>query len=364
MARKGTIIGIIIAVIVIIVGLSICYTSLKHGISSPKTRYIKIFCAGSLTIPFQDIAQVFEQKYHIDVHIEPSGSVMIVRKIRDLHEWADVIGVSDYRLIPRFLTPKYAKWCIGFATNQIVIAFTNHSKYAEYLLKHPQDWYKILMRSDVKYGFSNPNMDPCGYRAVGVIALASLYYHNMTILNRLVISKISGSRYEYKNGTLIVYIPAAFTIKGHNLVIRPKEVDLVSLLESGEIDYAFEYKSVAIQHHLLYIPLPPALNLANTSYAGFYDKVIVRILVGTNESKSIRMAPIIYGISIPTVAKHYNEAIRFLELVLGKTGREIFEKNGQNILKRLIIVGKIPIQILNFIKEQGYSYVILENITG
>ncbi len=369
--RKGVIIGICIAIAVIIIAGTSAYYYISHShkhrttvYTRPGKSYIRIFCAGSLTIPFQDVAQVFEQKYGASVHIEPSGSVMAVRKITDLHEWCDVLGVSDYRLIPKFMIPHYAKWCIGFATNQIVIAFTNHSRYAEYLLKHPQDWYKILMRKNVRYGFSNPNMDPCGYRAVGVIALASLYYHNMTILKDLVISKISGARYKlYKNGTLVVYIPATFTIKGNNLMIRPKEVDLVSLLESGEIDYAFEYKSIAIQHHLLYITLPPELNLGYPEYSHYYSRVVVKILVGTPEEKAIKMAPIVYGITVPAVAKHRDLALKFVMLVLSSTGRRIFEKNGQEILRKLIIVGTPPKSLLSFLRANGYTYVI-KNITG
>ncbi|NPA99939.1 MAG: tungstate ABC transporter substrate-binding protein WtpA [Crenarchaeota archaeon] len=364
--RRYIIIAIVIGIVIaIIAGIAYYYSTHKHREQTLKKTqistgtYLRIFCAGSLTIPFQDIAQVFEKKYGVTVHIEPSGSVMAVRKITDLHEWCDVLGVSDYRLIPKFMIPRYAKWCIGFATNQIVLAFTNHSRYATYLIKHPQDWYKILMMKNVRYGFSNPNMDPCGYRAVGVIALAALYYHNITILKDLVISKISGAKYRLlKNGTLIVYIPATFTIEGRRLVIRPKEVDLVSLLESGDIDYAFEYKSVAIQHHLLYITLPPQLNLGNPDYAKYYSRVIVKILVGTPEEKSIKMAPIIYGITIPTVTKHEDLAIKFVELILSETGRRIFAENGQNILKKLIIVGTPPDWLMRFLRETGYSYVV------
>ncbi|NPA23520.1 MAG: tungstate ABC transporter substrate-binding protein WtpA [Crenarchaeota archaeon] len=368
--RRAIIITIAVIIAAACIGTILYYTYSTYRTSTQKTTsyktsqtYIRVFCAGSLTIPFQDIAQVFESEYKVPVHIEPSGSVMAVRKVTDLHEWCDVLGVSDYRLIPKFMIPKYARWCVGFATNQIVIAFTRHSKYAEYLLKHPQDWYKILMMKNVRYGFSNPNMDPCGYRAVGVIALAALYYHNMTILRDLVISKISGAKYRLlSNGTLIVYIPATFTIRG-NLVIRPKEVDLVSLLESGDIDYAFEYKSVAVQHHLLYITLPPQLNLGDPAYSRYYSRVIVKILVGTSEEKGIKMAPIIYGLTVPTVAKHEDLALRFIMLILSKMGREIFERNGQDILSRLIIVGKPPEKLITFLKENGYSYVV-KNTTG
>ena len=35
--------------------------------------------------------------------------------------------------------------------------------------------------------------------------------------------------------------------------IRPKEVDLVALIEANAADYMFQYKSVAIQHGLKYL---------------------------------------------------------------------------------------------------------------
>ncbi len=47
---------------------------------------------------------------------------------------------------------------------------------------------------------------------------------------------------------------------------------LLGLLESGAIDYCFEYKSVAKQHGLMYINLPPDINLGNIHYIKFYKK--------------------------------------------------------------------------------------------
>ena len=43
--------------------------------------------------------------------------------------------------------------------------------------------------------------------------------------------------------------------------IRPKETDLLALLEAGEIDYLFIYRSVAQQHGLKMILLDDAMNL-------------------------------------------------------------------------------------------------------
>ena len=357
--RKIIAVSIIVAIAVAAV-VSMAYLYIAHQKSRPT---LIIFCAGSLAKPFEKIAAIFEKKYNVTVYIEPSGSVFVVRKVVDLKRRCDVLGVADYRLIPKFMFPKYANWYAIFATNQIVLAFTNHSKYASYLLKHPDKWYIVLQMPGVRYGFSNPNMDPCGYRAVGVIALAALYYHNMTILKNLVISKIPGSKYKlYKNGTLVVYIPASFTPRG-NLVTRPKEIDLVSLLQSGAIDYAFEYKSVAVQYHLLYIPLPPQINLGSPEYNNFYQRVIVHILVGSPEEKAIKMKAIEYGVTIPTVALHKELAIKFIELLLSPVGRRIFEEGGQPFLNKVILVGKVPPELIKFLREEKIGFV-LENVTS
>ncbi len=356
MKRTLIVISVVIALVIVAVATYVYVMSHKAKPS------LIIFCAGSLAKPFEKLASIYEKQYGVPVYIEPSGSVFAIRKVVDLKRRCDVLGVADYRLIPKFMFPKYAKWYAIFATNQIVLVFTNHSKYVSYLLKHPDKWYIVLQMPGVRYGFSNPNVDPCGYRAVGVIALAALYYNNMSILKNLVISKIPGSRYRlYRNGTLVVYIPASFTPRG-NLVIRPKEIDLVALLQSGAIDYAFEYRSVAVQYHLPYITLPPQINLGSLAYNSFYQKVVVHILVGTPEEKAIRMKTIEYGVTIPTVTMHRELAIKFVELLLSQVGRRIFESGGQPFLNKIVLVGKVPPELVSFLKERGISFVV-ENAT-
>ncbi len=344
----------IILIALLVTGL---HTYLGHSQSNKeKTTTITVCNAGSLTIPLQELAKNFENKYGIRVLIEPSGSVEAVRKVTDFGINCDVVAVSDYRLIPRFMVPKYAKWYIAFASNSIVVAYTSHSKYADVIsrLKNPLAIFSILSKTtSIRYGFSNPNMDPCGYRAVGVIGLASLLLHNISILKDLVIDKIPGSSYKIINGTLHIYIPANIEPQG-NLVMRPKEVDLVSLLESGAVDYAFEYQSIAIQHGLRYIKLPPAINLADPDMASEYSKVIVHILVGTNDEKAIRMAPIIYGVTVPLNAKHRVAALLFVKYLL-EYGREVFSKNGQPFLLNPIGYGKVPEELRGLVKPAKES---------
>ncbi len=298
--------------------------------------------AGSLTIPLQRLAEGFEKQYGVKVLLEPSGSVEAVRKVTELGKACDVVAVADYRLIPMFMVPRYAKWYIAFASNNLVVVYTDKSRYADEVKNsaNPMTVFQVLERPGVRYGFSDPNRDPCGYRAVGVIGLAALTTHNLTLLEDLVVSRIPGSRYELRNGTLHIYIPASPEPRG-GLVIRPKSVDLIAMLEDGALDYAFEYRSVAVQHHLRYVELPPEINLGDPGMARLYSRVVVHIMAGTDREKAVAMAPIVYGVTVPVNAPHPREALLFVKYLL-EEGRRMFEEAGQSFLKRPLGFGEVP----------------------
>ena len=142
---------------------------------------------------------------------------------------------ADYFVINELLIPEYATWSIRFATNEIVIAFQKKSKYSSEI--NDSNWMDILLRDDVIYSRSDPDSDPCGYRSVFTFMLAEKYYNKPGLTDKL--------------------------ISKNREFIRPKEVDLVALIEANAADYMFQYKSVAIQHNLKYIELPDEINLSD-----------------------------------------------------------------------------------------------------
>ena len=89
---------------------------------------IVVFHAGSLSVPFLDIKKEFELKYpQYSVKLEASGSRVAVRKIVNLGKTADIVASADYKIIDNLMIPNYAKFNIHFATNEMVVAFTNKS---------------------------------------------------------------------------------------------------------------------------------------------------------------------------------------------------------------------------------------------
>ena len=292
---------------------------------------IIIFHAGSLSVPFSQIEKEFEKKYpQYDVLREPAGSVACARKIVDLNKKADIFASADYKVINDLVIPQYAKFNALFATNEMVIAYTNHSKYNKEI--NQNNWTDILLKKGVKVGHSNPNLDPCGYRSVLVVKLASIYYNKPNFYNKLM-----GYKEYYKNG-----------IENKNkIIVRPKETDLLSLLEIGAIDYLFIYKSVAKQHNLKFIELPPQINLSSNKYKDYYKQVSFKI-IGKKPGEFIEKigAPMVYGVTIlenEYLPINKKGAILFVKFLLSKKGEEIMEKNGQGTINPPIIEGDYSI---------------------
>jgi len=112
--------------------------------------------------------------------------------------------------------------------------------------------------------------------------------------------------------------------------IRPKEVDLVALLESNAIDYMFQYKSVAIQHGFKYISLPKEINLSDPSRSNLYSTVSTAV-DGSKPGEKMKVTGdfINYSITVLDNAPQKEEAIKFMDFLLSPEGMDVFRKNGQ-----------------------------------
>ncbi len=301
----------------------VCIGLLAFPSSAETQAKVIIFHAGSLSIPLKQMADAFNKKYpNVQVLREAAGSRTCARKITDLKKPCDIMASADYSVIDTLLIPKYASWDVHFTTNEMAIMYRPDSKYAKEI--NGKNWYKILLKKGVEYGHSDPNSDPCGYRSQFTWQLAEKYYH----------------------------VPGLYkALKAHCPLqnVRPKETDLIALLEAGQLDYVFIYKSVCEQHHMPFVALPPQINLGSPAYAAFYKKASLKISgkkPGTFIEK--KGAPMIYGITIPNNPPDPEWAVKFLAFVLGPEGREIMEKNGQHAIYPIIVTGdaaKLPPEI-------------------
>lgn len=263
-----------------------------------------IFHAGSLSVPMKEVAEAFKKIYpDVNILMESAGSVASARKITDLGRRCDIMASADYAVIDNMLIPKYADWNIRFVSNELSIVYHDQSRYSKVISN--KNWPDILMRSDVAFGRADPNADPCGYRTVLAIKLAEIYYKKPGLTNQMLAKDLN--------------------------YMRPKEVDLIALLESGSIDYIFIYTSVAIQHHLNYVILPDEINLKNPALAKHYATVSTEINgKKPGQKEKITGEPMVYGVTILRDAPNKAAAIAFTEFLLTHDkGMAIMEENGQ-----------------------------------
>jgi molybdate/tungstate transport system substrate-binding protein len=288
---------------------------------------IIVFHAGSLAVPFSQIEKAFEEKYpNYDVKREVSGSRKAARKVSDIGRKADIVASADYKVIDNLLIPKNAKFNVQFATNEMVMAYTDNSKFQKEI--NADNWMDIVLREGVKIGHSNPNSDPCGYRSILVTKLAEKYYEKADFFKDLL-----GYKEMYRVGDE----------NKNKIVVRPKETDLLALLQVHALDYLYIYKSVAQQHGLKYITLPKEISLKDGEFDGFYRSVSFKIS-GKKPGELIEKkgGAMVYGLTIPQNTKSpINEkgAVAFVNFVLSREGSNIMEKNGQGVISPAVISG-------------------------
>lgn len=310
--------------------LTLCLSTIVASSMIAKEDII-VFHAGSLSVPFAQVEKAFEKKYpQYDVKREASGSRAAARKISEIKRAADVMASADYKVIDNLLIPKDAKFNAKFATNEMAIAYTPHSKYADEI--NSQNWPKIFLKDGVKVGHSNPNMDPCGYRSILVTKLAQDYYKMSNFYD-----KLFGYGDSYKVGEE----------NKSKVIVRPKETDLLGLIEAKAYDYLFIYKSVAQQHGLKYITLPKEISLKDNDNADFYKTATFKI-DGKKPGEYItkKGGAMVYGITIAQNEKSPKTkegAIKFVNFVLSKEGQKIMKENGQGVISPAIITGDASI---------------------
>jgi molybdate/tungstate transport system substrate-binding protein len=212
----------------------------------------------------------------------------------------------------------YATWYVRFATNRLGLAYTSQSRYANEI--DTANWYDIVSRSDIELGFPDPRIDSCGYRALMLCQLAEGYYEDDSILESVLGSFSIPLTVEQEDETTVIAIPEV--LKPTKVTVRGSSVVLLGLLDSGDLDYAFEYESVAKQHGLRFVELPPEIDLSSRSLADAYGHVMVRLDFQRFASVTPEFfgEPIVYGLTIPATSPHPEAAEEFVEFLLGPDG--------------------------------------------
>ena len=275
-----------------------------------------VFNAGSVARPFNELLRAFKAKYPDVVPAqENSGSLEAARKLSELGKIPDLLALADYEVIPKLLIPKFTSWYALFARTSMVLVYADQSAAAGEITD--KNWWQILQRPEVRWGHSDPALDPAGYRSLMVMQLAEHHYRQPGLGARL--AAATPLRY-----------------------IRPKSADLIALIQVGELDYAWEYEAVAKQHGLRYVALPREINLGDTDLGQAYARASVRLPGASragSDSVEFRGAPIAYALTIPKAAPHPQAAQAFVRFIFSPEGQAILKRDGFTLLDKPVLGG-------------------------
>ncbi len=261
----------------------------------------KVLHAGALRKPIKECIHILWKRYpDLKVELDYAGSRACARAVAG-GKIVDLIALADYKVFEDILIPRFVDTSFVFATDQMVLAFDEFSTHNEIITK--DNWMDVLLNnSQIKYGRSDHHRDPCGYRTLMLWQLAEKFYNRPGLFKALEDS--------WSN-------------------VYPKSFDLACALLQGQVDYGFEYLSVAKQLNLKHIVFPPEINLSDPRLADYYARAKV-VVDGSYPGldTEITGTPIEFAIAIPKKSNQKELAQEFINILTGPRGEEILEQNG------------------------------------
>lgn len=272
-----------------------------------------VYNAGSLARPIRAALDSFARAAGVEAQQENAGSLETARKLTELGHVPDVVALADVEVFPQLLVPSQTTWYAAFARNRIVIAYTPRSRFASEITA--DDWWRVLQRPGVEVGRADPNLDPNGYRTLLTLQLAERYYARPGLAAKLL---------------------GAFGERN----VRPKEADLVALLQAGELDYIWSYESIAQAAGLSFLALPHQIDLGTPADSLYYASAVVRVRGHTpRDTIEFRGAPIVYAFSVPRSAPHPELAARFASFLVSAEGKAALRAARLDALEQPVVFG-------------------------
>jgi molybdate/tungstate transport system substrate-binding protein len=193
------------------------------------------------------------------------------------------------------------------ASTEMVITYTPKSRFAPQLAAAAMGrtvWWRVLEAPGLRFGRTDPAVDPQGQNIIFTMLLAERYYDQSDL-----VAKILGA---YQNPTQI------FT-----------EPSLLSRLEGGQIDASSGYQSAATSQHLPYIALPDEINLSNPAkFADWYSKVTFTIKLPSGKDTTLRTQPLVFYAGVLKNAQQQDLGKKFVQFMLSLEGQKALRDAG------------------------------------
>jgi molybdate/tungstate transport system substrate-binding protein len=314
----------------------------------PSSQQLIIYRAGSLTRAFRPLEAAFTCQTGIQVKDEAMGSVDAGRQITAGGQACDLYAPADYLDIDLFMKPAdYANFDVVFARGRMVLAYSASGLAARKLppigeAASPPNavpnavakWYEILTMPGVSIGGGNPFLDPGAYRAPMIFQLAEAHYKVPNLYNSMLEHLVSSGQ-----GAAL----------------------------GKQFDFQFSYEHNARATALAdpdyrYVELPDEINMSDPARDTWYRQRAVVVLPGLGTSRSARTIPVpgshvAWGIALMNDAPNKENAIKFLQMLLGPAGTAALNENGPTPISPALVspadFHKLPESLRPLVKTTG-----------
>jgi molybdate/tungstate transport system substrate-binding protein len=221
------------------------------------------------------------------------------------------------------LEPKFTSWYVQLAASPLVLAYSPSSRFAPQLeaigaeRKPLGDLFTLLESPGFLLGRTDPNSDPQGQAFIEMLQLATMKYGLPAgTVERILGGAPSGST-----------SPEIFD-----------ETALEPRLEAGQLDAASAYLSQAVQLHLHYIDLGPALDLGDPALKPDYAKAGFTL----SDGKAVHGQPLVVDVTV-IGSSDAKAADAFVAFLLSQHGLQDFSHNGYQLLPRTSFGNRVAI---------------------
>jgi molybdate/tungstate transport system substrate-binding protein len=241
------------------------------------------------------------QALQIEMHGRAQGSDALAKLIVAGSIAADVfVPVTPG---PMLTVLKAGKASVGtpVARTEMVIAYSSKSKYARQFAdaaarkRGAMPWWQILQQRDIRFGRTDPTVDPQGRNIIFTLQLAEAYYKQPGLAQSILGQTIN---------------PAQIF----------SEPTVQARLQSGELDAAAAYKIQPGPFNLPFVTLPPEINLGGDALRDRYAQQSLEVGGVTR-----RPEPLVYYAAVLDGSAHKDKATAFVNWLAG-SGQAVFRQ--------------------------------------
>ena len=286
--------------------ISLLALGVGAGAAQAKDQNITVAYAGSMGVVMDyGLAPAFTAKTGTRVHGIGEAAMALAHLITAKEMNPDVFVSVSAAPIKIVEEAGLVRSATPVASSAMVLAYSPKSKFAAQFAAPNADWTKILASAGLRFGRTDPSVDPQGQYVLFALQLAEIYY------------KIPG-----------------FAQKVAGPVMNPAQLfaepSLLARLQEGQIDATLGYESAVLSQHLPFITLPAEINFSDPAFErSWYAKAMLTLRQG-GAMKTLHPTPLVYYATVLNNAEHAQAAEAFVKFLNSPQGQELFAKYGYN----------------------------------